>query len=117
MKTERETIEFVKNHFLKQNSLSHDRDGYCAYRGENGAKCAAGCLIPDESYNEEMEKTACWLLDEDRKYVSKVTLDKIDEISGVLRKEGYDPEFVRALQNMHDMSINFQDFLRRLEKL
>jgi hypothetical protein len=27
----------------------------CAYRGANGAKCAAGHLIPDENYDEEFE--------------------------------------------------------------
>lgn len=27
----------------------------CAYRGEDGKKCAVGCLIPDELYLKEME--------------------------------------------------------------
>jgi hypothetical protein len=27
----------------------------CAYRGENGAKCALGFFIPDELYSEEIE--------------------------------------------------------------
>lgn len=27
----------------------------CAYRGKNGTKCAAGCLIPDELYKPEFE--------------------------------------------------------------
>lgn len=29
-----------------------------AYRGENGAKCAAGLLIPDEEYRPSMERHA-----------------------------------------------------------
>lgn len=27
----------------------------CAYRGENGTKCAAGCLISDDEYVQHME--------------------------------------------------------------
>lgn len=27
----------------------------CAYRGDNGAKCAIGCLIPDDKYNSDIE--------------------------------------------------------------
>lgn len=27
----------------------------CAYRGQNGSKCAVGCLIPDELYSPDME--------------------------------------------------------------
>ncbi len=27
----------------------------CAYRGENGTKCAVGCLIPDEAYDPSIE--------------------------------------------------------------
>jgi len=30
-------------------------DGGCVYRGENGMKCAAGILIPDDQYNPKME--------------------------------------------------------------
>ncbi len=30
-------------------------DSYCAYRGNNGTKCAIGHLIPDELYKEEIE--------------------------------------------------------------
>lgn len=27
----------------------------CVYRGDNGQKCAVGCLIPDEIYDTNME--------------------------------------------------------------
>lgn len=27
----------------------------CAYRGENGTKCAVGCLIPDDKYYPAIE--------------------------------------------------------------
>lgn len=43
-----------------------DGDGYegCAYRGENGCRCAVGCLIPDDRYCPGMEKyriTHAWI--------------------------------------------------------
>lgn len=46
---EQEIFDFVVNHIRKQggpalNNLS------CAYRTEDGLKCAAGCLIADEVY-------------------------------------------------------------------
>ena len=30
-------------------------DGSCRYKTPDGLKCAVGCLIPDELYNEKME--------------------------------------------------------------
>lgn len=34
----------------------------CAYRGENGRKCAAGHLIPDELYKKEFEGNGAYRL-------------------------------------------------------
>ena len=46
----------VARHLLTQNKVSydliHDR---CAYRGDNGLKCAIGCLIDDRDYDVSME--------------------------------------------------------------
>lgn len=54
-----EVFDQVKNHLLKQGAKSVNRvSGYgdlCAYRGRNGLKCAAGCLIGDDEYTESME--------------------------------------------------------------
>ena len=46
--TEQEVFDQVARHMLKQNARSWSQDGACAYRGEEGLKCAAGCLISDE---------------------------------------------------------------------
>ncbi len=62
----------------------------CAYRGmEKGKKvsCAAGCLIPDDKYVEQMEG-------------SSVTINNL--VDDCLRSLGYDLEFVRRLQMVHD---------------
>lgn len=40
---------------LQQRRPSTFADGKCAYRGEEGTKCAIGFLIPDELYTPHME--------------------------------------------------------------
>lgn len=49
-------------HLLTQNAKSKRRmfSGAlnCAYRGENGFKCAVGCFISDEEYKPSMDECA-----------------------------------------------------------
>ena len=46
----------VAEHLLTQKERSEYSANYqCLYRNPKGLKCAAGCLIPDSDYNEEME--------------------------------------------------------------
>ena len=59
--TDKELFEKVKNHLLTQNAKSmyipNSEIGTqaCAYRGKEGKKCAAGCLILDKFYTPELE--------------------------------------------------------------
>jgi hypothetical protein len=46
--TEQEVFDQVARHMLKQRARSWLQDDVCAYRGADGLKCAAGCLISDE---------------------------------------------------------------------
>ena len=52
-------FDTVATHLLTQGvkSKGSNREGeiICSYRGENGTKCAAGCLIKDNNYTTEME--------------------------------------------------------------
>lgn len=49
--TEQEIFEAVCVHLSRQKKRAMLPDGSaCAYRGEGGTKCAAGCLIPDSLY-------------------------------------------------------------------
>ncbi len=53
-----EIFNKVADHLFKQGcqSLMEKYDETkCAYRGNNGTMCAAGCLIADEEYNSNME--------------------------------------------------------------
>ena len=49
-----QVFDKVSNHLLTQNAKSVE-DGECAYYSSNGTKCAIGCLIPENLYEESME--------------------------------------------------------------
>jgi len=59
--TKQEIYTKVRNHLLSQGTKSmlsrssNDFQAQCAYRGEEGRSCAAGCLIPDENYSPALE--------------------------------------------------------------
>lgn len=54
--TTEEVFEYIRNHLLTQNRISADIDGACVYKNEQGLKCAAGCLIPDEKYHPPQDR-------------------------------------------------------------
>lgn len=55
--TEQEVFDQVAKHMLAQGVRSRlsDEGNVCMYRGPNGLKCAAGCLIGDDEYAEKMD--------------------------------------------------------------
>ena len=52
----------VAAHLLAQGRPSTSSNGAwdCAYRGENGLRCAVGCLIDDAHYSEAIEGYTIW---------------------------------------------------------
>lgn len=50
--------EYVVNHLVTQTKQCVGSDGGCMYRGLDDMKCAVGCLIADEFYEEELENCA-----------------------------------------------------------
>lgn len=56
IKSERQMIfDTVAEHLAKQGHRAIDHAGTCRYRYDDGAKCAAGCLLSDDEYVPEME--------------------------------------------------------------
>ncbi len=53
--TKQEMFDTVATHLFSQGKQALYGDGTCAYRGDEGTKCAIGCLIPDDVYTEDME--------------------------------------------------------------
>ena len=95
---QQEIFDKVATHLITQGVQAtsvKESGGYpsCAYRGDNGTMCAAGCLIPDEEYNPEFEG-----------------LDWVDveiEIPSLasLTFEGHD--LISSLQIVHDTKSNW----------
>ena len=51
-----EVFNQAKEHLLKQMKKSVTEDGYsCMYHSFDGLKCAAGCFIADDEYDEQVE--------------------------------------------------------------
>lgn len=69
-----EIFDIVVTHLRKQGCKSFDDEkDCCMYRGPNGTKCAAGCLIPDDVYDPMFEMTV-WSgveLDSARAYIGE----------------------------------------------
>jgi len=82
--TEQEVFDQVAEHLLKQNAQSKHALG-CAYSGDGGLKCAAGCLIADNEYSEEFEGVGWAILVRNRPNFPK-------------RHSG----LIQGLQNIHD---------------
>lgn len=53
--TTEEVFEYIRHHLLTQMQQSKNDKGACFYKNEQGLKCAAGCLIPDDMYNSNFE--------------------------------------------------------------
>lgn len=53
--TAQEVFDQVATHLLTQMERSRGENKY-AYRSASGLKCAAGCLIGDDEYNERFEE-------------------------------------------------------------
>ena len=90
--TKQEIFDVVLKGIMSQGGPSYDHDANsCAYRGENGRKCAAGWLMPDELFNPRFNM----LIISDPEAFNMLPED--------LRDFNTVP-FIRQLQNIHDES-------------
>ena len=95
--TLQEIFDIVSTHLLKQNARSINHEGTCMYRGDNGLKCAAGVLIPDDQYKKDFE------------FSSWATLSREQLVSSSFCEEIWD------LQKIHDNSL-ISDWPLRLKQ-
>ncbi len=80
--TAKEIFEQVKNHLLTQKERSMLNEDTCAYRGTNGLKCAAGCLISDDEYKENFENKR-WKALADWDMVPNTHVELIDSLQSL----------------------------------
>lgn len=85
-----EIFDRVARHLRDQGAKSQHTDERCAYRGENGLKCAVGCLIEDDDLARQMD--------------GLYNADVYDVYHAGLLPEVLYPHIalLRALQDVHD---------------
>ena len=105
--TKQQVFDHVAAHLLAQDCKSEfyltevTKHPTCAYRGNNGMKCAAGCLIADELYTPAMEGHAVGHVNE--AYETPIH-------AAIEASLGYAPHqlpfdtwmMIRELQSLHD---------------
>ena len=92
---QKELFNKVKTHLLMQKAKSKNWAGCCMYRDGEEKRCALGCLISDEVYDEGLEGEGLC----ERTSGVKAALEK----SGVHFDEGVF-DMLCALQCLHDDS-------------
>ena len=58
--TAQEVFDQIAEHLLKQGKKSQTITGSCKYRGPDGLRCAAGCLLGDDEYDPQFEDRTWW---------------------------------------------------------
>lgn len=100
MNTIQQVFDYVVAHLVNQGKQSvmrdHMYDG-CAYRGNRGASCAVGCLIPDHEYHTGLESLSVEEIVNDDLVP---TLKKISSIPNML-------QLLSSLQEFHDEADNW----------
>lgn len=102
MKTAQEIFDAVIRHLRKQGRRANDYSPIysryvCRYRGDNGTKCAVGCLIDDEHYNPACEGVSVG----GGNAPARVALHEALRASGVDAVEH--ASLLSSLQNFHDV--------------
>jgi hypothetical protein len=88
------TFDQVASHLIRQNKKSTRKSVGCAYRGDDGLRCAIGFCIPDSNYNPSMEGLGVQSMVQSLNYAT--VLEVIDA------SYCNDSYFMRKLQAIHD---------------
>ncbi len=106
--TAQEVFDTVAKHLLTQNRRSCLFDEKCAYRGTGGLMCAAGCLIPDDQYDESMEG-AGWL-DLDLSDVHRELIASLQYVHDYLDVDRWKKELSHVAEN-NNLEFKFDNFV------
>lgn len=100
-------FDTVSTHLLTQNRQSRNIFNNCVFHSNDGAKCAIGCLIPEDAYHPMFELTSFDGEDDRiRKAVFPVigesTVEKLELLDELqcLHDEALPEEWTKALQNL-----------------
>jgi hypothetical protein len=103
LKDRSEIFNYIVEHLRKQGTRSifinsFEGDETCAYRGENGTMCAAGCLITDDEYSPSFESNSIYTLVQQ----NLLTPDLKERIEPNER-------MISDLQNFHDHQLSYKN--------
>jgi hypothetical protein len=108
-----ELFNKVATHLQTQRVPSEKQDDtgafVCAYRDDKGNKCAFGCLIPDEGYNETLEGHISSHLFSKMLYPNSTDLRGLEigpQLALVLTDLLEHQDLIRGLQRAHDGAAN-----------
>lgn len=94
-----EIFDKVVSHLRAQKKQALGSNHLCAYRGVDGTKCAAGCLITDEVYARHNNKDNTWPNSLEGRGVNYPLVSEALEASGVPTGAR---TLVMTLQSVHD---------------
>lgn len=105
--TAQEVFDQVARHLLTQKERSQIAESRCAYRGEDGLMCAAGCLLDDEEYLAiEKHNMSSWLALTVAGKVPHAHAKLISDLQKI--HDGEDAEYwskeLEALAQLYDLS-------------
>lgn len=98
--TAQEVFDRVATHLMKQGRKSLDSRYNCVYKGKDGLKCAAGCLISDYEYKPQFEGKAWGSYD-------------LENLYGITSAHKY---LIKRLQKIHD-DFNPEDWKEALKNI
>lgn len=78
--TNQEAFDTMVKHLHKQNWVRSVLYSGCAYRGNQGRKCAVGCLIPDDEYKSSLEGQSAGLAAMSCPSLSKISLSLLKDM-------------------------------------
>lgn len=100
--TPQDLFEAVVRHLAQQGRQAIGVNGWCAYRGSNGAMCAIGCLIPDSLYDPRVEGLDVTGL------IDMAAVDNLGVLGRLMEKYG---SLLGELQGLHDDAVCNGGFL------
>lgn len=107
--TPQQVFDHVATHLLIQNARSV-KNGHCMYRSPEGLKCAAGCIIADDEYNEGMEDVV-WRMLVRKEIVPEAHMELIIDLQYC--HDDYEPKSwkrkLKEIARYHNLSTSVLD--------
>lgn len=92
-------IEHLRRQGKQSILINFEGEETCAYRGENGTMCAAGCLIADDEYSPWFESNSIYTLVRFYLFVTPDLKERIEP----------NERMISDLQSLHDHHLAYKN--------